>query len=156
MVVEEILVVDPAAIGGQAYKKQLADAVILTANHRLLLQKRPDPNKPGNPIVNLFGGHVEQGEKPIVAAARELHEETGGTPALDDLKLIGAVTESWTNHTEIVHVYFWHDWRNTITGCYEREGIEFATVTEALSHPGLMSYAKWALKECLNRGLLRL
>ena len=60
---------------------------------------------------------------------------------------IGAVTEEWTNYADIVHVYFWHDQRGTITGCYEDEPIEFANVDEALQRSDVMDYARWALQK---------
>ena len=53
-----------------------------------------------------------------------------------------------------MHVYFWHDKGNTITGCYEGEAIEFDTVEDALAHPKIMDYAAWALLECQRRKLL--
>lgn len=151
---DEICPVNISAANMRTYNKHLADVVILTANKRFLLQKRYSERRPGVEIVTLFGGHVEEGETLLEAAARELQEETGGSASPDDLVAVGALTESWTNHTELVHVWFWHDRRGTITGCYEREAIEFASLEDAMRHPGLMDYAKWALLECKRRELL--
>jgi len=67
---------------------------------------------------------------------------------------IGAITEGRTNHTEIVHIHFWHDKENTIIGCYEAEPIAFDTVEECLAHPKIMEYARWALIECRRKGFI--
>lgn len=67
---------------------------------------------------------------------------------------MGAVTEDWTAHTEIVHVHFWYDKYGTITGCYEAESREFDTVAEILPNPKVMDYAVWALKECQKLELI--
>jgi 8-oxo-dGTP diphosphatase len=104
--------------------------------------------------VNTFGGHVEAGETSAQAVIRELNEETGAKINGKDLLFIGALTEGWTDHEEVVHMYFWHDKENTITGCYECEPIIFESFNEAVAHPKLMPYAKWALEECAARSLI--
>jgi 8-oxo-dGTP diphosphatase len=104
--------------------------------------------------VNTFGGHVEPGETSAQAVIRELNEETGAKINGKDLLFIGALTEDWTNHEEAVHIYFWHDKERTITGCYECEAMTFDSLKEALAHPGLMPYAKWALEKCDAMGLI--
>ena len=43
----------------------------------LMLQRALDPDDPAGGMWEFPGGHLEQGEKPIVAAAREWQEETG-------------------------------------------------------------------------------
>ncbi|MDR3424051.1 MAG: NUDIX hydrolase [Alphaproteobacteria bacterium] len=152
---DEIKIVDASKIKMPSFKKHLADCVILTYDNRILLQKRPDNwpySFPGT--VNPFGGHVEKGETPLQAVIRELAEETGAKASEQDLLFVGAVSESFTNHTELVHIYFWHDKENTITGCYEGEAISFDTVEDALAHPKIMPYARWALEECQRKGWL--
>jgi len=52
-----------------------------------------------------------------------------------EIVFIGAVTEDWTNHTELVHIHFWHDKKGIITGCYEAEPRYFDNAQEALTHP---------------------
>ena len=146
--------VDVTAADLSAFKKHLADVVILTAADRLLLQSRPNNWLASPGCITLFGGHVEEDEQPLDAAVREIHEEIGGTPAREDLVSLGAVSENWTNHTELVHLYFWQDTQATITGCYEAESIEFCSCSEAVAHPKLMPYARWALEECKKRGLI--
>ncbi len=132
----------------------LADCVILTHDGKILMQRRPENwgSHPG--VVNIFGGHVEEGESVVAGLLRELNEELGAVVQPDDLIFIGAVSEDITNHTEIVHVYFWHDKDQSITGCYEAEAITFEDVALALAHPKIMDYAAWALMECRRSGLI--
>ncbi|HPQ50563.1 MAG: NUDIX hydrolase [Alphaproteobacteria bacterium] len=151
---DEIKLVNLAEVDLLSYQKQLADCVVLTADNKLYMQRRPENWGSCSGAVNIFGGHVEQGETPTQAVIRELNEETGGKIKEQDLLFIGAITEGWTKHKEIVYVYFWHDKENTITGCYEAEPITFDSSEEALSHPKIMDYAKWALMECRNRNLI--
>lgn len=55
---------------------------------RFLLGKRSQlVHKPG--IWNFFGGHIEVGESPRMAVLRELHEETGLTPADSQIYPLG-------------------------------------------------------------------
>ena len=131
----------------------LADCVIVTKDNRLLLQMRPADWKKHAGVVNLFGGHVEEGEAVIQALIRELAEETGAQAQERDILFIGAVSESFTSHTELVHIHFWHDKNATITGCYEAEAVMYDKLDEALAHPRLMDYARWALEECQKRNL---
>lgn len=155
MAMDEIKPVDLAKVNLSAFKQQLADCVLLTQDGKLYMQRRPENWSKHAGVVNLFGGHVESDETPAQAVIRELKEETGADIQERDIVFIGAITEGWTNHTEIVHVYFWHDKEGTLTGCYEAEPIIFDTVEDALAHPKIMEYAKWALVECKKRYYLR-
>lgn len=143
--VDGIKLVPLSECGDAKYKKHLADVLIMRQSGALYLQKHAADDRHPN-LVHLFGGHVEEGETPAIAAIREINEETGGIIEPKDLIYIGSVSEDFTNHTELVHIYFWHDRTNTITGCYEREWIEFATKEAALAHPHLMPYSKWAIE----------
>jgi 8-oxo-dGTP diphosphatase len=146
----------PAGIGqpGDDHSKKLADCVVLTHDGKLYMQRRPDNWHSFPGVISLFGGHVEPDETPDRAVVRELNEETGARIDSQDLIFIGAVTEDCTAHVEIIHVYFWHDRKNTITGCYEAEPALFNSAQEVLLHPKVMDYAKWALLECRSLGLL--
>lgn len=118
------------------------------------MQQRPDNWGKHAGVLNIFGGHIEEGETILEGLIRELHEELGADVKPEDITFIGAITEDFTGHTEIVHVHFWHDKKGTITGCYEAEAKEYQTVEETLKHPKIMDYAIWALRECQNKGLL--
>lgn len=136
------------------YKVNLADVLIKRASGVLYLQRHIDPARKSFGAVNLFGGHVEIGESITQAALREIAEETGAQIDPRALIYIAALTEDFTQHTELVHVHFWHDQEDTITGCYERGYIEFNTAQDALQYPHLMPYTRWAIEECVKKGLI--
>ncbi len=137
-----------------AFTKRLADCVILTQDGKILMQQRPENWGNHAGVLNIFGGHVEDGESIMQSLVRELHEELGAQVNSDDVVFLGAVSEEDTNYTELVHVHFWHDKQGTITGCYEAEERRFNTIEEGLAHPKIMDYARWALQECRRRGLI--
>ena len=138
-----------------AFSKHLADCVILTHDHKILMQQRPAHWRTYAGALNIFGGHVEDGETVMEALVRELHEELGAIVDPNEVVFLGAVTEAETNHTELVHIHFWYDKAATITGCYEAEARYYNTVEEALAHPKMMDYAKWALLEAQAKKLLQ-
>jgi 8-oxo-dGTP diphosphatase len=150
---DEIKIVDLSRVALSDFKQHLADCIILTYDNRILLQYRPKEWSCPD-VVNPFGGHVGAGETPLQAVVRELAEETGASVSEQEVQFIGALSESFTNYTELIHVYFWHDKKNTITGCYEAEAIFFDTTEDALAHIKLMPYARWALEECQQRCFL--
>lgn len=132
----------------------LADGIVLTQDGDILLQYRPPHWRTSPEWVTAFGGHVDAGESILQALTRELHEELGAIVNSADVQFIGAISEDWTDHRELVHVHFWHDKNGTITGCYEAEARRYKTVGDALAYPKVMDYTRWALGECLTRGLL--
>lgn len=142
-------------MAGQRFARHFADCVILTHDNKILMQQRPLDWHSHPDVLNIFGGHVEEGETVLQALIRELREELGAQVDSNDITLIGAVTEDETNHTELVHVHFWHDKRATITGCYEAGDKRYDTADEALAHPRIMDYARWALLKSRALGLLR-
>lgn len=136
------------------YKKHLADCVVLTQDNKILLQYRVENQNKEFGCINLFGGHVEKGETPLQGMLREIQEELGAKINPSKSEYIGSITEEWTNHREVVHVFFWHDVNGDITGCYEGETKAFENVESILKHPQVMDYAKWSIQECSNKGLL--
>ena len=146
--------VDLSQIDEGAFEKRLADCVVLTADSKILLQHRPSNWGASANCLTAFGGHVEDGETIMQGLVRELHEELGAQVRAEDVVCLGAVTEDFTNHTELVCLHFWHDKENTITGCYEAEPRYYESVDEALSHPKVMDYLAYMLSECRNRGLV--
>lgn len=151
---ESIRLIDTTKTKSPDFKKHLADCVILTHDNKILMQQRPDGWGRFGGRLNLFGGHVENGEAIIQALVREMSEELGAQVNENDVVFIGAVSENFTNHTELVHVHFWHDKDNTITGCYEAEAVRYESIENALKHPKIMDYAAWALRECKDKGLI--
>ncbi|MBI1215443.1 MAG: NUDIX domain-containing protein [Alphaproteobacteria bacterium] len=146
--------VDLSAVDAASFKKQVADCVILTHDGKILMQQRPENWGSTAGCLTTFGGHVEAGETAAQGLVRELNEELGARLSEADLTFVAAVTEDWTAHTELVHIYFWQDKNNTITGCYEAEDRRYDGIDQALAHPKIMDYATFALLVCAERGLV--
>ncbi len=152
--IKTIRKVELSDISSGKFSKHLADCVILTHDNKILMQQRPATWGTYAGALNIFGGHVEEGESVMQALIRELHEELGAQLYERDVIFIGAVSEEETNHTELVHIYFWKDANKTITGCYEAEDRRFDMLADVLAAPKLMDYARWALLEANARKLL--
>ncbi len=148
-----IIEINPNSPEAIACEKRLADCVVLTHDNKILLQYRPAgwANEFG---MNLFGGHVDEGETVIDGLLREIKEELGASVTKDEVSFLGAVSEDFTNHKEFVHIYFWHDKDHRITGCFEAEAREFDTAEQAIAAPKLMAYAKWAICKAKELGHL--
>jgi len=136
------------------YHSNLADCVIKTHDNQILIQKRPENWGSNAGGYNLFGGHVEQNETIIEGLIREIKEETGALIIEKELIYIGTLSEDFTNYTDAVHIYFWHDADNRITGCYEAMPAYFDKIQEIEILPKVMEYTLWALNECRNKGLI--
>ncbi len=153
---DTIQAVDLRTADMSAYRVHVADCVIVTKDRKLLLQQRPINWKNAAGCLTTFGGHIEEGETIHDGLIRELKEELGAEVRQEDLISLGGVTEDWTQHKELVHLYFWHDRQGTITGCYEAETRYYKSIEEALLHPKIMDYVKWALDRAKSLGLLEL
>ena len=152
---ETIHLVNSDEVNKNTYKFYGVDCIVLTKDHKIILQKRGDNWTRFGGYLSSFGGQIEKDETPMQALIRELNEELGAEVKELDVVSLGAVTEEVTGYTELIHVYFWHDKDGTITGCYEGEVRYFDSVEEVLnSHPKIMDDTRWALNECLARGLL--
>ena len=149
-----VRVLDPGSLDGGMLARNVADAVILTRDGKILLQQRSANWGRSAGKLTAFGGHIDPGETALEALVRELREELGARVDPADVIELGAVTEAETGHTEIVHTYFWHDRDGTITGCYECEAVYYDRIAGALAHPGIMHYLRWMLLRCQSRGLI--
>lgn len=152
---ETIREINLAEVKLSDFKQHLADCVVLTHDNKILLQQRTLNWGSAAGCLTTFGGHVEDGETIMEGLKRELNEEIGVNIKEEEVVFIGAVAEEMTNYSELVHVHFWHDKNNTVTGCYEAEAVRYDTILGALSHPKIMDYVVWALKQCENRGLIK-
>ena len=81
---------------------ELAASVVLWRGEEILVMKRAGGFSAGGWFIP--GGHVEQGERPVESAARELFEEAGIVIEPDDLTLVDVMsyeTGAGTAHTLI-------------------------------------------------------
>lgn len=147
---ETIRPVPTQDLASRQFRTHLADAVVMTHDGKILLQRRGPDCRSAPGALCLFGGHVEAGETPMEALVRELHEELGAIVEPADVTFLGAITEGQTSHLDVVHIHLWHDAHGTITGCYEFAAEAFDTPEQALADPGLMDYAAWALRRAVK------
>jgi len=136
------------------YKAHFADCLVLTADKKLLLQYRPPSWRRMPDTVTLFGGYVEEAETVWQALVREIKEELGADITGEDIISVGSITEDMTDDTEVIHLHFWHDKNNLVTGCYEAEPVYFDNVEQALNSTKVMEYACWALERCRRKGFV--
>lgn len=153
-VADPITEIDLKAADLSVYRQQFADCIVLDARGRLLLQERPERGGDGM-LLSAFGGRVEGGETVLQALARELKEELGADVLEEDVKFLGAVSEAFTDHRDVVHIHFWQDKHKTVTGCYEWDLVVFDKVEDVFKHPGMMDYLGWGLRRCQDKGYLR-
>lgn len=138
----------------ESFKYRFVGCIILTQDHKILLQQRGHDWRTFPGYLSTFGGRIEAGEMPLEALVRELREELGADVNSKDAISLGAITEASTGHTELVHTYFWHDARKSITGCYEGEAKEYDDCASILAHPKIMDDVRFLLQECIRRKLI--
>ena len=129
-------------------------AIILTHDNKILLQQRPDNWRSFPGYLATFGGKIEAGETPDAALVRELKEELGAELLPNAATFLGAVTESISDHNDLIYVFFWHDAHASITGCYECEAVRYNGLAEIEAHPKAMQDIIWAIHRCSNLALL--
>lgn len=87
---------------------EIAVGLIVAADGRLLLQHRDDiPGLHAAGLWGLFGGHLEPGETPEQAFAREIEEETGWRPQHFELFRVRQITSTTGEHLTS-HVFAAH------------------------------------------------
>lgn len=134
---------------------QLSGAIVVNNKGKILLQKRDYDAYTFPSYVCAFGGKVENGESPLQAIIRELDEELGAKIIESEIIKLESITEILTNHSDVLHMYFWHDKNNTITGCYEGQVVAFDNMVDVLMYTDkLTDEVLWSLRECYRRNLL--
>lgn len=154
MMTESVRLVDLATVNEKSFKGRFVGCVVLTRDNKILLQQRPHDFVAYPDYLCEFGGRIETGEQPINALVRELNEELGANVNKTDVISFGAITESMSNHTELVYVYFWHDKAGSITGCYEGSPRYFDNVAAILAYPKITDGLRWLLGKCQKQKLL--
>jgi len=145
-----------ASLNAKLYKHAHVGCLVLSHDNKIVLQQRDDyaPTFPN--YLSTFGGAIEQGESPLEAMVRELHEELGALAQPRQLISLSIRTEDETHHSRIAYLYFWHDKNNTITGCYEGDASYFDDVDRIKRHPKLMDDVLWLIRECQKRSLIKM
>jgi 8-oxo-dGTP diphosphatase len=151
---QKIRTLDANKIDETVYPIRFVGCVVLSKDNKIVLQQRGEnwKNHPG--FLSEFGGHIEPGEKPMEALVLELNEELGAIVDVSEVVSLGVVTEAITNYSEVIYVYFWHDKKGTITGCYEGVAVYFDSINDVLKHPKMMDSVRWLLSECHERKLI--
>lgn len=132
-----------------------ACCLILTADHKLLVQERYMTflTHPGR--ITPFGGKIEKNEPPVQALRRELHEELGVCVSESALIYIGSIVKTDENHSELIHEYFWHDVENRVQACYEGKLFYLATAGDILhARDRMMPGLIWLVEQCCKKELL--
>ena len=153
--IQSIQHIDLLQIDEKNFKRRYVGCLILTKNHKILLQQRGPNWKHFPEYLSEFGGQIEPNEIPIQALMRELNEELGAKVKETDVISLGAITEESTKHTELIYIYFWYDKQGTITGCYEGEAKYFDNIKAVLNYPNVMDSVCWLLRECQKKALLK-
>lgn len=151
---ESVKLIDLSNIRSSDYKARYVGCLVMTKDHKILLQQRGHDFVTYPDYLCEFGGHIEEGEEPLQAVLRELREELGASAQENEIVSLGALTEAMSGHTELVYVYFWHDVRGTITGCYEGTAKFFDHIESIVAYPKITDGLRWMLQECQRRGLL--
>ena len=75
-----------------------AGGIAIDRDRVLIIKNKPDPDRGGDGYWGFPKGHLEEGEKPLDAAIREVYEETG---------FLVSVAEDAKPISEIKYIYFW-------------------------------------------------
>ncbi len=137
------------------FTRACVGCLVLSQDNKIVLQQRDDNCHRFPGALATFGGGIEPGESPMQALIRELKEELGANVQAADVISLGALTETETNFREVVYVYFWHDKKGTITGCYEGKANYYSNPLDALKHRKVMNDVRWTLQECKKKKLLK-
>jgi len=155
--IQELHPINLNQISEASFERRCVTCLILTQDHKILLQDIVDPRVlfPTGSIAT-FGGGIEPGETAKQALMRELKEELGAEVRMDEPIFLGAFTEAAKQHTELDYAYFWYDRRGTISGCYEDKAKYFDDPLSVLAHPHISADVIWMLRACLEQKLFPL
>lgn len=152
---ELIRKIDMTQVNENQFRHRYAGCIVLTQDHKILLQQRDENAHTFAGCLATFGGRIEAGETPLAGLIRELHEELGADLKKEDVIFLGTITESALDHQDLIYTYFWHDQHATITGCYEGKAQYYTSIDTALKHPKVMEDVRCLLAECQKQTLLK-
>src|SRR3990167_2823410 len=128
---ESVKLVDLSHIKLSDYKARYVGCLVLTNDHKILLQQRGHDFVTYPDYLCEFGGHIEEGEEPLQAVIRELKEELGASAQENEIVSLGAITD-----------------------CYEGTAKFFDHVESISTYPKITDGLRWMLRECQRRGFL--
>src|ERR1700733_13759328 len=105
--IKTIRPVDLKKMDEATFVRRCVGCIILTHDNKILLQQRDDDCRTFPGCLATFGGGIEARESPMQALVRELNEELGARLVSTDVISLGAITEEYTQHRELIHTYFW-------------------------------------------------
>lgn len=125
----------------------IASVVLYTGGHEFVLQRRTADAPTGAGLLCDFGGHIQQGEEPLTAANRELHEEVDVD--FDSLEYIGVfqhITEpEASDKVKDYYVYAAHVPEQHFQ-VFEGAGAEWIPAIEIADHTDMLSGTKRAIE----------
>jgi len=141
----------PAVGAGERPERETADALLLRAGE-VLLERRPDDARVAPGLWDSPGGHLEPGETPAQALARELAEELGITVTAAEPFAILDEREEPGARLRRHHVFVVRAWSGEARSLEGRR-IAWLGLGKALALEGLHPLCGWCLEELvLSRG----
>lgn len=125
---------------------EIAGVVLYTEDRQFILQRRTSDAKVAPNKLCLFGGHMQEGEKPLQAAMREIHEEV--SLPVEQLEYIGAFNFTEIDGRNIVQGY--HIYARPVAThhfqIFEGQRAEWLPMEEILENTDVMSATRHAIE----------
>jgi ADP-ribose pyrophosphatase YjhB (NUDIX family) len=124
---------------------QIAGVLLRLPDGKIVVNRRGKTAPVSAGLLALYGGHIETGEQPLDAAARELSEETSLKYNAKDLKFLAEYKITTEGRLRKFHA-FELEIGNEYFDVYEGDGSEVYTVEGALARQDITA----SLRKCLT------